>query len=467
MDDRDGRDPRGGELMTARLSTEVLVIGWGKGGKTLARALGRAGRRVVLVERDDTMIGGTCINVACVPTKALVIQAERRRPEDDPDAYLARAIASRDTLVERLREANRQLLATVDAVTLVRGEASFTGPHTVRVTGGDEELEIAGEVVVVNTGTVPRMPGIDGQDGPRVHDSTSIQHLDSVPDRLAIVGAGTIALEFASMFARFGSAVTIIARGAGILPDEDDDVRASVEHALADAGVAVLADASTTRIDDGPERATVVTSAGEVAADAVLLATGRAPATAALDLAAADIRTDERGFVIVDDLLRTSSRRVWAVGDVTGGQQLTPISLDDSRIVHAQLTGAEERNRADRVAVPTAVFTTPPLARVGLTEREARERGLRVLVGAKPVATIAAMPRPKALGETHGIIKVVVDAETDLVLGAALHSVDAQEVINLVALAMRAGVTAAELRDGIWTHPSSTEALNEVLGELR
>ncbi|MCR8669760.1 FAD-dependent oxidoreductase, partial [Agrococcus sp. HG114] len=224
---------------------------------------------------------------------------------------------------------------------------------------------------------------------------------------------------------------------------------------------------ATERIDDDGTAATVVTSAGAVPADAVLLATGREPATAELDLAAAGIDADERGFVAVDELLRTSAERVWAVGDVNGGQQLTPISLDDHRIVSAQLTGAGDRSRDDRRAVPTTIFTTPPLSRVGLSEREAREQGLDVRVGAKPVARITAMPRPKAIGETHGLIKVIVDARTDRILGAALHSVDAQEVINLVALAMRASVTASELRDGIWTHPSSTEALNEVLAELR
>ncbi|WP_306233495.1 dihydrolipoyl dehydrogenase family protein [Agrococcus beijingensis] len=454
-------------LETQRLETELLVIGWGKGGKTLARSLGSAGRRVVLVERDDAMVGGTCINVACVPTKALVHQAESRRPDDHPDAFLARAVETRDSLVGRLREANRQLLATVDAVTLVRGEARFTGPRTVRVHGGDEQLEIVAEHVVVNTGTEPRLPGIPGETGPRVHDSTGLQHLDRVPERLAIVGGGPIALEFAGMFARFGSAVTVIVRGASILPHEDDDVRASVEEALTDAGVRILADADTERIDDDGAVATVVTSAGEVAADAVLLATGRAPVTAGLDLPSAGIATDERGFVTVDELLRTSADGVWAVGDVNGGQQLTPISLDDHRVVLSQLTGRGGRSRDDRVAVPTTTFTTPPLARVGITEREARARGLDVRVAAKPVATIAAMPRPKAVGETHGIIKLVVDAQSDLVLGAALHTIDAQEVVNLVALAMRAGVTATELRDGIWTHPSSTEALNEVLAELR
>jgi pyruvate/2-oxoglutarate dehydrogenase complex dihydrolipoamide dehydrogenase (E3) component len=186
-----------------------------------------------------------------------------------------------------------------------------------------------------------------------------------------------------------------------------------------------------------------------------------------LDLAAAAVEVDERGFIVVDDRLRTSASGIFAVGDVNGGPQFTYISLDDFRVVLSQLAGDGARTTADRVAVPNTVFLTPPLARVGMSERDARESGRRVLVAAKNVRDIAAMPRPKIVGDTHGLIKVIVDADTDLVVGATVFSIDAQEVINLLALAMRAGVTASELRDGIWTHPSSTEALNEVLGELR
>jgi pyruvate/2-oxoglutarate dehydrogenase complex dihydrolipoamide dehydrogenase (E3) component len=199
----------------------------------------------------------------------------------------------------------------------------------------------------------------------------------------------------------------------------------------------------------------------------VLIAVGRVPVTDDLDLAAAAVEVDGRGFIVVDDRLRTSASGIFAVGDVNGGPQFTYISLDDFRVVLSQLAGDGVRTTADRVAVPNTVFLTPPLARVGMSERDARESGRRVLVAAKNVRDIAAMPRPKIVGDTHGLIKVIVDADTDLVLGATVFSIDAQEVINLLALAMRAGVTASELRDGIWTHPSSTEALNEVLGELR
>ena len=448
------------------LEADLLVIGWGKAGKTLARDLASSGRRVVLVERDDAMIGGTCINVACVPTKTLVNLAERRG-DRDPDEYLKRAIASRDSLIDKLRAANKAMLSSLETVTFVHGEARFTGPRRIRVQAGDDVLDITAGAVVVNTGTSPLMPRIPGIDGNLVHDSTTIQHVADgrVPKTLTIVGGGFIGLEFASMFAAFGSAVRILERGPVFLPRLDDDVREAVVTTLTDRGIEIVTNAPVSAIEDDGRR--VVSEAGSFDTDAVLVAVGRKPETAALDLPAAGIATDDRGFIVVDDHLRTSAEGVWAVGDINGGPQFTYVSLDDYRIVRDQLAGDSKRSRADRRAIPTTTFITPPLAQVGLSEREATEQGVSYLVAAKPVANIAAMPRPKTLGETHGLIKVLVDPTTDEVLGATIFSVDAQEVINLVALAMRNKVTASALRDGIWTHPSTTEALNEVLGELR
>lgn len=450
--------------MSESLETEVLIVGWGKAGKTLAGTLGRAGRGVTLVEQSAGMIGGTCINIGCVPTKALIHSAEERRAQDDAAAYFRAAVGRRDTLIDRLNAANRAMLDGVDRVRLVvGGVARFTGPRRVRVTAGPDELEITADIVIIGTGSVPRRLEVPGADGPRVHDSTSIQHIDPFPARLAIIGAGPVALEFASMFARFGSEVTLLERGVRILRREDEDVAASVRAALEDEGVRIMTDAAATRIDDTGSEAIVRTAAGDVTADAVLVAVGRTPATAGLGLDAAGVEVGESGEIVVDDLLRTSAERVWAVGDVNGGPQQTYVSYDDHRIVMAQLDGAGGRSRADRVAVPATVFLTPPLGRVGMSETQAAAAGRRVSVYAKPVAQIAVMPRPKILGETHGLIKFVVDADSDEILGAALHTVDAQELINLVALAMRTGTTRRQLLDGIWTHPSTTEALNEVL----
>ena len=454
-----------------QIDVEVLVIGWGKGGKTLAGALGRAGRTVAVIERSRKMYGGGCINIACVPTKDLVHSAESRRDGDDPQAWFEQAVAGRDALTERLRARNHAMLDEVDTITLIDGEARFTGARMVEVTAGPDRLTVRADTVIINTGSEPSRPDIPGVTGTRVHDSVSIQHVHPLPQRLVIVGGGYVGLEFAGMFAHFGSQVTVVDHGDRLLRREDADVAAGVVALLAEVGVEFALGAHTERIEEGPDAAsvTVRTEAGThtLTADAVLLATGRRATTAGLGLRAAGVQVDDRGFIVVDEHLRTSAPGVFAVGDVNGGPQFTYISLDDHRIVMDQLTGDGVRTTADRVAVPSTIFLTPPLARVGMTETQAREGGRPVLVATRRIADIAAMPRPKIVGETHGLIKVVVDPATDLILGATVFSVDSQEVINLIALAMRAGVTASALRDGIWTHPSSTEALNEVLAGLQ
>ncbi|MGP5056155.1 dihydrolipoyl dehydrogenase family protein [Brachybacterium paraconglomeratum] len=456
------------------LSVDVLVIGWGKGGKTLAAALAGSGQKVAMVEQFASMHGGTCINVGCVPTKTLVHDAQERREDDDAASYWARAVQRRDTLIGTLRDVNHHMLADLDTVTLVDGRARFVGERTVEVSGGEDRLTFTAPTVVVNTGAVPSRPDLPGIDAAiasgRVHDSTSLQHADPFPRRLAVVGAGPIGLEFASMFAGFGAEVTVLNRRPRLLPAEDEEVAAEVQSVLEGDGITVLHEADLRGVEDGPEQALlrldVAGRSRQLAADAVLLATGRRPATDDLGLEAAGIDVDERGAIVVDEHLRTSAHGVYALGDVHGGAQQTYLSLDDHRIVLSQLTGDGSRSTSDRVAVPTTTFLTPPLAAVGLTEAEAREQGRNVLVATQKVAAIKAMPRPKTLGDPRGLVKIVVDAGTDEILGARLFHVDAQEVINLIALAMRAGTTATQLRDGIWTHPSSTEALNETLGKL-
>jgi probable pyridine nucleotide-disulfide oxidoreductase len=410
-----------------------------------------------------------------VPTKALIHQAGSRPDGADAVDWFAASIGRRDSLVAKLRARNHAMLADVDAVTLVEGRARFIGPRRVEVQAGADRLVIDADTVVVNTGSVPRIPPVEGAaDSPRVYDSTTLQHVDPLPRRLVIVGGGYVGLEFAGMFAGFGSRVTLVDHHDQLMPAEDRDVADAVQDLLEELGVEVILGARVTAVRDDARAqvsVTVVPAGSGVAAvleaEAVLVATGRRPATDDLGLDKAGVEVDARGFVAVDEQLRTSVPGVFAVGDVNGGPQFTYVSLDDYRIVLDQLTGAGTRATADRVAVPSTTFLTPPLARVGLNETRARELGREVLVASKEVADIAAMPRPKIVGETHGLIKVVVDARTDEILGATLFCVDAQEIINLVALAMRTGTTAQQLRDGIWTHPSTTEAFNEVLTGLR
>ncbi|MGC5614970.1 FAD-dependent oxidoreductase [Georgenia sp. Z1491] len=455
------------------IDADLLVIGWGKAGKTLARAHATAGERVVIVEADPQMVGGTCINIGCVPTKALVHRAAGRRDEDAA-GWFRSAQGFRTALTAKLRAANLAMVDDLDSSTVLIGTARFVGDRTVEVATADGTVTVRGTHVVVNTGSEPSFPPIEGlRASAYVVDSTGVQLLGSLPERLVVLGAGPIGLELADAFTRFGSQVTVVDVAERLLPREDEDVAASVRAAMEDAGTTFLLGASARRVVDGDKAADLILDVAgpdggaaterTLTAEAILVVTGRNPRTAELDLEAGGIAVGERGAITVDEHLRTSAEGVFAVGDVNGGPQFTYISYDDHRIVADQLRGGSSRSTEDRVAVPTTTFLTPPLARVGLTEAEATERGIDVVVRSKPVAAIAAMPRPKAVEETHGLIKVLVEAGTDRIVGAALHTVDAQEVVNLLALAMRHGITASDLRDGIWTHPSSTEALNEVL----
>ena len=452
------------------------MIGWGKGGKTFAGAMAGAGRSVAIVEQSSAMYGGTCINIGCVPTKTLIHDAAQRRDGDDAAEFFRKAVDRRDTLIAKLNDVNLHMLADRDTVTVVDGRARIVGPHEVEVTpsaGGSglaEHLIISADTVVTNTGAVPVLPPLPGVDGPRIHTSTSIQHVDPFPRRLAVVGAGPIGLEFASMFRDFGSEVTVLARGERILPDEDQDVASGMHELLTEAGIDLRTQLDVTSLEDGTDAVTVHMDTPEgpwqLQADAVLMATGRRPANEDLGPEQAGIETDERGAVVVDTQLRTSAEGVFAMGDVHGGQQQTYLSLDDHRVVLDALTGSGTRRTDDRVAVPATTFLDPPMSSVGIGAEQARSEGLDVRTVMVPVAGIKAMPRPKAVGDPRGFIKIVVDSSSDQLLGARLLHVDSQEVINLLVLAMRAGVTASELRDGIWIHPSSTEAPNEVLAQL-
>jgi pyruvate/2-oxoglutarate dehydrogenase complex dihydrolipoamide dehydrogenase (E3) component len=338
----------------------------------------------------------------------------------------------------------------------------------VRVTAGDDVLTVSADTIVINTGALPVMPEVAGLSASaHVLTSTELISIDHLPKRLVVLGGGYVGVEFASMYAQFGSAVTVLDAAPRIMAREDADVAGAVTEILEGAGVEFVLGSRVTQVQDVDGGVEVEYEQDgvtfTVVADKVLVATGRKAATEGLGLERAGVRTTASGAVEVDEFLRTSQPHIFAVGDVNGGPQFTYISLDDSRIVRDQLIGAGRRSTADRAFVPYTVFVSPALSRVGITEREAAERGLPVKVLRKAVANIAAMPRPKIVGETRGLMKFVVDSTTDLVLGAALLSIDSQELINTVALAMRHQVTASELRDAIYTHPSSTEAFNEVL----
>lgn len=449
------------------ISTEVLVIGFGKGGKTLAATLGRQGRRVVLVERSEQMYGGTCINIGCVPTKSMVYRAEEitQRPPS-PSIYRA-AVQSTAALTADLRAENYTMLDSITTVELLTGTAVFSDAHTVKVHIGERIITVHAEVIVVGTGSEPVLPDIPGlRDNPRTVTSTDLLVTEALPRTLVVLGGGYVGLEFAAMYAAYGSEVTILESRSAVLQREDDDVAVAAADVLAQAGVTIATGATVTRVDGGTVHYERNGVADSVDAERILVALGRRPVTSDLALDKAGVLTRPDGSIAVDEHLRTSQPHIFAVGDVNGGPQFTYISLDDFRIVLDQLAGTGTRTTNDRDAVPNVLFLTPPLARVGLSERDALAAGHRIKVAALPVAKMATVARARIVGQADGLMKVVVDADTDQILGAALLCYDAHEVVNTVALAMRFGITATQLRDGIYTHPSMTEAFNQLLGAL-
>jgi pyruvate/2-oxoglutarate dehydrogenase complex dihydrolipoamide dehydrogenase (E3) component len=458
-------------METTELTADVLVIGFGKGGKTAAHVLGDAGKRVVLVEQSENMYGGTCPNVGCVPTKMLVHYSNARRLEDDAQEFFAHSIAGVRALTSAFRAGNFESLDGKDTATVITGTARFVDPHTVAVGEGDDRITVTAPTIVVSTGSAPVVAPIPGLAGSKhLVSSTELTQATTLPERLVVVGGGYLGLEFASIYQHFGTHVTVLEGAERLLPREDEDIAGTVREILEGDGIRIITGAKITKVEDSGAVAKVVYEKDggthEVEASALLPATGRRPVTDGLRLDAAGVRTTPNGAIEVDEYLRTSQPHIYAVGDVNGGPQFTYVALDDARIVLDQLLGESKRTTTDRVAVPHTLFITPPLATVGLTEREARAEGLNIKVAREKVADIVAMPRAYTVEETRGVMKFIIDADTDLILGAALLSIDAQEVVNTVALAIRHNVTATELRNAIYTHPSSTEAFNEVLGTL-
>ncbi|MBN5381023.1 pyridine nucleotide-disulfide oxidoreductase [Serratia marcescens] len=438
---------------------QAIIIGFGKAGKTLAAFLAGQGWCVAMVEASAQMYGGTCINIGCIPTKTLVHDAELHGPGEQA---FSQAMARKRQVTGLLREKNYQNLAGLEPVTVIDGRAEFIDPHRISVQGAAGTQVLSGERIFINTGAVSRWPAIDGLDrSQRSYDSTGLLQLTQRPARLGIIGGGYIGLEFASMFAQFGSAVTVFEEAGALLGREDRDMAQAIQQILSDAGVSFTFNAGVKQVRDVEGGVEVVHQGGVQSFDALLVAAGRVPNTAGLQLARAGVETDERGAVRVDAQLRSSVPHIWALGDVNGGPQFTYISLDDFRIVRDSLFGAGKRSTADRGAVPYSVFITPSFSRIGLSEDQARQQGRDIKVATLPATAI---PRARVLGDTRGLLKAVVDAQTGQILGVALLCRDAHEMINIVKTAMDAGLPYTRLRDQLFTHPTMSESLNDLFG---
>ncbi len=449
---------------------DAIVIGSGQGGNPLCQDLAERGWRVALIEKEH--LGGSCINTGCTPTKTMVASAQvayyarnaaRWGVRTGPVSVdLPRIVARKDEIVQRFRSGKEEAFGGENP-RLYRGHGRFVSPHRVQV--GDEVLE--GERIFINTGTRPEIPRIEGLDRVGYLTNATLMELTELPEHLLVIGGGYIGLEFGQMFRRFGSQVTVIHRGEQILPREDADVAGELQKALEAEGVQFVLKANTTRAERrGKEIALTVevgTGSQTLTGSRLLVATGRRPNSDDLGLEKAGVETDKRGFIKVNSRLETNVPGIWALGDVKGGPAFTHISYNDYQIVFANLTDGKGLTIDNRL-VPYSVFTDPQLGRVGMTEGEARAAGHRLKIGKIPMKWVA---RAIERDETAGLMKIVVDAGTDRVLGAAVLSLEGGELIQVLSTLILANAPYTLLQGAIYIHPTLVEGFYTLMDAVK
>lgn len=435
-----------------------IIIGFGKGVKTLAKFLAQKGEEVLVIEKSNKMYGGTCINIACLPSKRLIIEAANGVSYVD-------AVNGKNEMTAQLREKNYHMLADEKTVTVLDGKAHFIADHEIEVElPNGKKAQYKGDRIFINTGAVPVMLPIPGlKESKYILDSTQAMDEKKMPKNLTIIGAGYIGLEFASMFAKYGSKVTVLDHNKEFLVREDEDISNAVRKDMEDAGIKFELGADIEKITDEKTDAKVTYQINgktkAINADRILVATGRKPNTENLGLENTAIETTDRGAIKVDDFLRTTVDNVWAIGDVKGGLQFTYISLDDFRIIKDQLFGTGARMVSDRKVIPYSVFISPALSQVGLNEKQANKLEKEYKLFKLPVTAI---PKAKVAKDNRGLFKALVDPETEKILGATLYGIESYELINMISLAMKAHLSYTVLRDQIYTHPTMSEAFNDL-----
>ena len=440
---------------------DAIIIGFGKGGKTLAGDLAKRGKKVALIEKSNQMYGGTCINEGCIPSKSLIIQAGTKVYTD--------AIKQKEELIVNLRMKNFNKLNQLEFVDVITANATFINDHEVKIENDDMNEVLHAEYIFINTGSTSIIPNIKGvKETPHVYTSAELMKMDILPQNLAIIGGGYIGLEFSSMYARYGSKVTVFETGDRLVKREDLDVADAIQHVLEKQGVHFEFQASVEEVYDKSGKPAIKfrNSEGkefEYVFDAVLLATGRKANTDKLGLDKAGVEVDKRGNVIVNKYLQTTKSHIYAMGDVKGGLQFTYISLDDYRIVKDHLFGDKVRTTENRGNVAYSVFISPTFSRVGLSEQEARAAGYEVKLAN---LSAAAIPRANVISQPEGILKAVIDAKTERLLGCVLFCAESEEMINFVQLAMNQNMTYQQVANHIFTHPTMCEALNDLFNTV-
>ena len=457
---------------------DAIILGSGQAGNPLAVALAAKGKRTAMIERAK--VGGTCVNYGCTPTKTMVASAEvaslaRRAREygvsvGDVSVDMPAVRERKRGIVKLWREGSEKRLKQSELIDVIYGEGSFLGPKQVRVRLNDGgERTLTAELIVIDTGLTANVPQLDGLESVPYLDNVSVMELDALPEHLLVLGAGYIGLEFGQMFRRFGSRVTVIEHGKQLLKQEDRDIADAVANILTEDGVEILleAKAESAAVSGKGVRLTVKVK-GEsrnLEGTHLLVATGRKPNTETLNLNAAGIVTDERGYITVNDKLETGVPGVYAVGDVNGGPAFTHISYDDYRVLKTNLLDSDGGNRtvAGRL-LPYCVFIDPQLGRVGLSEREARAQGKKVRIARLPMTSVA---RAMETGRSRGFMKALVDPQTDEILGAAILGDNGGEVMSMIQIAMMGKLKYSALQSAVLAHPLLAESLNNLFSNFQ
>jgi pyruvate/2-oxoglutarate dehydrogenase complex dihydrolipoamide dehydrogenase (E3) component len=454
---------------------QSLIIGSGQAATPLSAALTAAGSRTALIEREH--VGGTCVNEGCTPTKTIIASGRvaylARRGADygvrtgDIRIDMRRVRRRKRAIVERFRTGSESRLAQTKNLDLILGEASFVAPRSVRVRlANGRERTLTADRIFINAGCRPSVPALEGLSQVPFLNSTSIMELAAVPAHLLVLGGGYVGLELGQLFRRLGSRVTIVQSAGQLLPREDADVAEAVAAILKQDGIRVLLSTRAERVRKRGEGLTLTVATGgrrhTLTGSHLLVATGRRPNTDTLNVAAAGIATDERGFIEVSSRLETSVDGVYALGDINGGPAFTHISYDDFRIIRTNLLEKGSATTDGRF-VPYAVFIDPQLGRVGLTESEARAQGRNIRVAKMPMSKVA---RALEVDEARGFMKAVVDADTDQILGAAVLGIEGGEIMSQLQIAMMGKLTYPVLREATFAHPTLAESLNNLFGHF-
>jgi pyruvate/2-oxoglutarate dehydrogenase complex dihydrolipoamide dehydrogenase (E3) component len=454
---------------------DAIVIGSGQAGTPLSKKLAEAGFKTALIEKR--WVGGTCVNDGCSPTKAMIASAKLAWSVANSDVLgvhvgsytvdLREILERKNEIVHRMRGNSEKGILETDNLDLIYGTASFTAEKEITVKLNTGEVQVlTADKFFLNVGEHPMIPDIEGIDEVEYLTSTSIMELQEIPEHLVIIGSGYIALEFGQMYRRFGSKVTILEQSERILHREDEDIAAEVVKIFTEEEIEIITDCKVELIKKEGDGLNIFVSVDETAKNIscshVLVGAGRKPNTADLGLAIAGVHTDEKGYIQVNDKLETTAEGIYALGDAKGGPAFTHIAYDDYRIIRKNVIDKGDVSIKDRL-VPYCMFIDPQLGRVGITEQEARESGKNIIVATLPNTSVA---RSIETGDTRGMMKAVIDADTRKILGASVLAPEGGEVVTILQMAMIGGITYDQIKEGVFAHPTYAESLNNLFMTL-